>query len=169
MVRRKKAFLILYPVSLVLAFCLGFAVHSFTPEIEGLLYWRDETQQAVYGDLDRSREALDAFMASGNPAELEQSRQSIGDLLGRLEQCGDYSGFLTRDDNVGPLVLGACADFLASAGRYMDSLDPADLSPEERQTLEDILGTLTDEDGGPTRFGTIYFQLLPAFPNGVVS
>ena len=130
---------------------------------------RGQTREAVYGSLDESRQALDEFLASGDPAQLERSRQSIGDLLERVEQCGEYTGFLKREDNVGALVLGACTDFLDSAGRYMDRLDPAQLTQAQRQTLQDILGTLTDEDGGPTQFGTIYFQLLPAFPNGVVS
>ena len=169
MMRNGKAFLAVYVVSLVLTFCLGFAVCWFSPGVGALLDWRDQTREAVYGSLDESRQALDEFLASGDPAQLERSRQSIGDLLERVEQCGDYTGFLTREDNVGALVLGACTDFLDSAGRYMDRLDPAQLTQAQRQTLQDILGTLTDEDGGPTQFGTIYFQLLPAFPNGVVS
>lgn len=169
MTKQKMRFLILFFLCLVLTFCLGFAVCWFSPGVGALLDWRGQTREAVYGSLDESRQALDEFLASGDPAQLERSRQSIGELLERVEQCGEYTGFLKREDNVGALVLGACTDFLDSAGRYMDRLDPAQLTQAQRQTLQDILGTLTDEDGGPTQFGTIYFQLLPVFSNGVVS
>lgn len=164
--RKNPRFLIVF---LLVGVAIGYFACLYSPVVKPLLDWRKSNQDYIYDKLETASDKLRIFIKTEEIQDLIASKESLDQMLLRIDSCDTYTGYLRDTDNISVLVLNTSIHFMETAANYMDQcIDATELSPHQIEILKSISEVMNFKELGVT-FGAVYLNLGNApFPYAVV-